>query len=93
MTTKKLEIHTTIVAVHHDWDLRSTWKMIKPSLYVDGDGKLQVKPYDRPPDGEPTHWDIVLLRGDKSYHRIGDEDCTCDLSSGEMCPHWKELRV
>lgn len=91
MNTKKLPIHTHVVAIHPDWDLRSTWKMIKPNLYVDDSGKMQSRPLERQPDGEPTHWDVVLIRGDKSYQRNSQEDCNCDLSSGEMCPHWREL--
>lgn len=92
MTTKKSTVRTHVVPVFHDWDLRSVWKMIKPGLYVDEDDKLQSRPFERQPDGEPHHWDIVLVREDKSYHRIGDEDCDCDLTSGDMCPHWRLMR-
>lgn len=100
--TKKLDqenksqphvIRTHIVPCYLDWDLKSIWKMLKPTIYEDEEGNFQTGSFVRMPDGEPTHWDIILMRGDRSYHRVGDEECNCDLSSGEMCPHWCEIRL
>lgn len=87
----KIEFSTHVLAIHADWDLKSTWKMVKPYLYEE-DGKLKCRPLDRVPDGEVERWELVLVRDDKSYHRVGDEDCNCDLSSGDMCVHWREIR-
>lgn len=87
----KMQVRSHVIAIHPDWDLKSTWKMVKPNLYLDEAGQLQCKPLDRVPDGEPTHWDIVLVRDDKGYQKMSEELCDCDLSSGEMCPHWREI--
>lgn len=88
----KLEIHSHVLAIHNDWDLKSTWKMVKPNLYKDENGEYQCKPFDRIPDGPAHHWDIVLVRGDRAYEKVSEEECNCDLTSGEICPHWRELR-
>lgn len=81
----KLEIRTHVVPVYLEWDVRSMWKLMEP--FVDGD-MLEF----RKPDGEPTHWDIVLIRDDKPYERTSAGDCNCDLSSGEMCKHWRLIK-
>ncbi len=88
----KTEIHSHVIPVFHEWTTRDIWKMLQPTLYKDPDGNYQTGGFDRVPDGEPTHWDIVLVRGEKSYEKVSEEDCNCDLSSGEMCVHWREIR-
>lgn len=89
MTSKKLakelQLRTHVVPIYLEWDVRSMWKIMEP--FVDGD-MLEF----RKPDGTPTHWDIVLVRGDKAYENVSAGECNCDLTSGEMCVHWREIR-
>lgn len=87
----KLEIHSHVVACYREWPLKDMWGLIKPTLRRNENGEIQAGPIARIPDGEPTHWDIVLVRGDRAYQKISEEDCLCDLTSGEICPHWREI--
>lgn len=91
MVNKTTKVETIILPIYHDWDTKNMWKLCKPFLFQDDEGKYHIGPLDREPDGEPIRFDIVLTRGEKAYERASEEDCNCDLTSGEMCPHWRKI--
>lgn len=86
------EIKCYTFPVFHDWSADDVWLLLKPNIFEDENGKLQMHKLDREPDGEPRGWTNVVIKDGREYLPI--EDCNCPtIPEIGMCEHWREIIV
>lgn len=82
-----------IMPTYLDWTPDDVWRLIKPFLYEDTDGKLKLdlaRLSNLQPDGIPTGYTKVVIRDGKEYLPVKGVECSCSNVKG-MCQHWREL--